>query len=116
MTEIEKINEKLFMLQMQDVWTAEDYKYEDELLEQLKNIKREQKNMKIKVYVGLENIDENYVKVVRVEEEKAFKYAMNKLNLTMKKDNNYNKKQVEFADRLVKWYFKNWNTEWEDVD
>lgn len=36
---LEELKNKLFMLQMQDTWTSEDYRFEDELLEKIKKLK-----------------------------------------------------------------------------
>ena len=45
MSKLEELENKLFMLQMQDTWTHEDYKYEDEALPfALKDIQEEVKD------------------------------------------------------------------------
>lgn len=105
MSKLEELENKLFMLQMQDTWTHEDYKYEDELLEQIKKLKRkEEKKMgKIKFY---QRIEENRVK--RVYEDEALPFAL--------KDIQDKVKDEEFAQKFVDWYFKNWARAWEDVD
>ena len=105
MSKLEELENKLFMLQMQDTWTHEDYKYEDELLEQIKKLKRkeEKKMSKIKFY---QRIEENRVK--RVYEDEALPFAL--------KDIQDKVKDEEFAQKFVDWYFKNWARAWEDVD
>ena len=100
MSKLEELENKLFMLQMQDTLTHEDYKYEDELLKQ---IKEEKKMGKIKFY---QRIEENRVK--RVYEDEALPYAL--------KDIQDKIKDKEFAQRFVEWYFKNWGKCWEDID
>lgn len=41
---LEQLENDYFMLQMQDTWTSEDYRYADELREEIKNLKGENKN------------------------------------------------------------------------
>lgn len=36
---LEELENKLFMLKMQDTWTSEDYRFEDKLLEKIKKMK-----------------------------------------------------------------------------
>ena len=38
------VQEDYFMLQMQDTWDSSDYRYADELKEEIKKIKEERKN------------------------------------------------------------------------
>lgn len=38
---LEQLENDYFMLQMQDTWTSEDYRYADELREEIKNLKGE---------------------------------------------------------------------------
>mgnify|MGYP000215387157 CR=1 FL=1 len=38
---LEKLEEKYFMLEMQDTWSSKDYKYADELKEKIKKLKGE---------------------------------------------------------------------------
>ena len=44
--ELEHLNHKRFMLQMCDHWSSEDYRYDDELWEQIKKVKEEINNEK----------------------------------------------------------------------
>lgn len=41
---LEILEQRYFMLKMQDVWDSSDYKYADELLEKIKKLKEERKN------------------------------------------------------------------------
>ena len=41
---LEELEQRYFMLQMQDVWDSSDYRYADELKEKIKKIKEERKN------------------------------------------------------------------------
>lgn len=41
---LEQLENDYFMLQMQDTWTSEDYRYADELREEIKKLKGENKN------------------------------------------------------------------------
>ena len=43
METIEELENRLFMLKMQDHWDSSDYKYEDELNEKIRKLKEEQK-------------------------------------------------------------------------
>lgn len=44
MTEtIEELEEKYFMLEMQDTWSSRDYKYADELRNKIKKMKEEER-------------------------------------------------------------------------
>jgi len=43
MTELEKLEYKYFLLNMQDTWTSEDYRYADELKEKIRRIKGDKK-------------------------------------------------------------------------
>lgn len=36
--ELEKLRTQLFMLKMQDHWDADDYKFEDEILQEIKKL------------------------------------------------------------------------------
>lgn len=38
---LEQLEKDYFMLQMQDTWTSEDYRYADELREEIKKLKGE---------------------------------------------------------------------------
>lgn len=38
---LEELEEKYFMLEMQDTWSSRDYKYADELKEKIKKLKGE---------------------------------------------------------------------------
>lgn len=38
---LEELEEKYFMLEMQDTWSSRDYKYADELREKIKKLKGE---------------------------------------------------------------------------
>lgn len=38
---LEQLENDYFMLQMQDTWASEDYRYADELREEIKNLKGE---------------------------------------------------------------------------
>lgn len=44
MKTLEQLENDYFMLQMQDTWTSEDYRYADELREKIKKLKGENKN------------------------------------------------------------------------
>lgn len=45
MTEtIEELEEKYFMLEMQDTWSSRDYRYADELRQKIKKLREENKN------------------------------------------------------------------------
>lgn len=46
MSELEQLEYKYFLLEMQDRWTSEDYKYSDELIEKIKKLKGEISNDK----------------------------------------------------------------------
>lgn len=110
---LQELKDRLFMLQMQDIWTHEDYKCEDELLKEIKEIKeikeKEDKKMKKKFYITV--IDD---KVKRVYEDDALKYAVNEI---VEKFNSGDKEFIdEFAQEVEKWYFKKWGKCWEDVD
>ena len=39
METLEELEYKYFMLQMQDTWTSEDYRYADELAEKIRQVK-----------------------------------------------------------------------------
>lgn len=39
MSELERLEHKYFLLEMQDNWTSEDYRYADELREKIKEAK-----------------------------------------------------------------------------
>ena len=41
---IEELEEKYFMLEMQDTWSSRDYKYADELRQKIKKLREENKN------------------------------------------------------------------------
>lgn len=41
METLEQLEEKYFLLKMQDKWTSEDYKYADELREKIRSLKGE---------------------------------------------------------------------------
>ena len=41
METLEQLEERYFLLKMQDNWTSEDYKYADELREKIKKLKGE---------------------------------------------------------------------------
>lgn len=41
---LEELEEDYFMLNMQDTWDSSDYRYADELKEEIKKIKEERKN------------------------------------------------------------------------
>ena len=41
MSELEKLEHKYFLLEMQDHWDSEDYKYANELKEKIKKLKGE---------------------------------------------------------------------------
>ena len=41
METLEELEKRYFLLEMQDTWTSEDYKYADELKEQIKKLKGE---------------------------------------------------------------------------
>lgn len=41
---IEELEEKYFMLEMQDTWSSRDYRYADELRQKIKKLKEENKN------------------------------------------------------------------------
>lgn len=41
---IEELEERYFMLKMQDVWDSSDYKYADELRQKIKQLKEASKN------------------------------------------------------------------------
>ena len=43
MEELEDLENRLFMLKMQDSWTSEDYKYANELKEKIKEAKNGRK-------------------------------------------------------------------------
>lgn len=40
---IEELEEKYFMLEMQDTWSSRDYKYADELRNKIKKMKEEER-------------------------------------------------------------------------
>lgn len=40
---LEKLEEKYFMLEMQDTWSSKDYKYADELRNKIKKMKEEER-------------------------------------------------------------------------
>lgn len=40
---LEELEEKYFMLEMQDVWSSRDYKYADELRNKIKKLKEEER-------------------------------------------------------------------------
>jgi hypothetical protein len=39
---LEQLENRYFMLQMQDTWTSEDYRYADELTEKIRKLKEKQ--------------------------------------------------------------------------
>jgi hypothetical protein len=39
---LEQLENRYFMLQMQDTWASEDYRYADELLEKIRKLKEQQ--------------------------------------------------------------------------
>ena len=41
---IEELEEKYFMLEMQDTWSRRDYRYADELRQKIKKLREENKN------------------------------------------------------------------------
>lgn len=47
--ELDELEEREFMLQMCDHWDSSDYRYEDELCEQIRNKKKEIQNYKSKI-------------------------------------------------------------------
>ena len=104
---LQELKDRLFMLQMKDIWTHEDYKCEDELLKEIKE--EEDKKMKKKFYITV--IDD---KVKRVYEDEALEYATNAI---IKKFKSGDKEFIdELAQEIEKWYFKKWGKCWEDVD
>ena len=40
---LEELEEKYFMLEMQDTWSSRDYKYADELRKKIKKMKEEER-------------------------------------------------------------------------
>ena len=40
---LEELEEKYFMLEMQDTWSSRDYKYDDELRNKIKKMKEEER-------------------------------------------------------------------------
>lgn len=40
---LEELEEKYFMLEMQDTWSSKDYKYADELRNKIKKMKEEER-------------------------------------------------------------------------
>lgn len=40
---IEELEEKYFMLEMQDTWSSRDYRYADELRQKIKKMKEEER-------------------------------------------------------------------------
>lgn len=40
---LEELEEKFFMLEMQDTWSSRDYKYADELRNKIKKMKEEER-------------------------------------------------------------------------
>ena len=40
---LEELEEKYFMLEMQDTWSSKDYKYADELRNKIKKLKEEER-------------------------------------------------------------------------
>ncbi len=52
--ELDELEEREFMLQMCDHWDSSDYRYHDELCEQIKNKKKELQN-----YGSTENVESN---------------------------------------------------------
>lgn len=41
---LEELEEKYFMLEMQDTWSSRDYRYADELRQKIKKLREENKN------------------------------------------------------------------------
>lgn len=44
METIEELEDRYFMLKMQDHWESEDYRYADELKEKIRKLKEEKRN------------------------------------------------------------------------